>query len=310
MKEWFDIGAAAAARVFNTADLYVCPLCIRGFDQSALTRPASREDRRGFLTREHVPPECFGGRNLVLTCADCNHTAGFKIDGELAKFARFQDFFRQVPGQRMNGRIKIGGTEANVLYEWKSDTDGEKRLEITDYRKLNHPRVEPAVNQALETMATDTQGFELEMRSYKIGYPEISLLRAAYLAAFAKLGYRFVCRPVFDIVRKQIIEPDTQSLGNFYFNAERLDPEKPLIGFVLSPEWACALMVQLGPHRILLPVWDDDDVYTRMTDAASRNASAHVTARIVLWPQGPEHLFDFWPNRTMRELKDIFSILT
>lgn len=36
----------------------------------------------GLLTAEHVPPESFGRKELLLTCARCNHTAGAHLDSQ------------------------------------------------------------------------------------------------------------------------------------------------------------------------------------------------------------------------------------
>ena len=45
----------------------VCPIC--GFYSA---------DVRDF-TREHVPAECVQGKELVLTCARCNHRSGAEL---------------------------------------------------------------------------------------------------------------------------------------------------------------------------------------------------------------------------------------
>jgi len=82
----FDRGAKAARahlpdlRMPNggliTEAFYICPLCISvSTDGTQLFRrfreaPSSAAPS---LFAEHAPPERFGGRELLLTCADCDH---------------------------------------------------------------------------------------------------------------------------------------------------------------------------------------------------------------------------------------------
>ena len=87
---WFEQGASAFAQTFPAkvaefpagGPFYVCPLCIRpdaraGTSKAFLFPRAAVEG--GILTAEHVPPESFGGKELLLTCAR-NHTAGAHLD--------------------------------------------------------------------------------------------------------------------------------------------------------------------------------------------------------------------------------------
>lgn len=102
---WFDQGAAAFARTFpdraahlpDGAPYYVCPLCIRldvreGTSKAFLFSRAAVS--RGILTAEHVPPESFGGKELILTCAPCNHTAGAHLDSHARKRENPVDAFQ------------------------------------------------------------------------------------------------------------------------------------------------------------------------------------------------------------------------
>lgn len=44
---------------------------------------------------------------------------------------------------------------------------------------------------------------------------QVALLKAGFLAAFAKLGYRFALHPALEVVREQIQHPDDQLLSPF-----------------------------------------------------------------------------------------------
>ena len=52
----------------------------------------------GLLTAEHVPPRSFRGKELLLTCAPCNHTSGARLDAEARK--------RENPRDAMTGRAQ------------------------------------------------------------------------------------------------------------------------------------------------------------------------------------------------------------
>lgn len=60
--------------------LYVCPLCRRFFNESHLEQSAKNP-----LTIEHVPPENSGGKDLILTCKECNNNHGAWFDSHLKK---------------------------------------------------------------------------------------------------------------------------------------------------------------------------------------------------------------------------------
>jgi hypothetical protein len=73
----FATGAKAASLHFKAdQDVYICPLCGRGFLIQAVID--------GTLTLEHVPPKSLGGKPLVLTCKDCNNDSGHSIDSAAA----------------------------------------------------------------------------------------------------------------------------------------------------------------------------------------------------------------------------------
>ena len=64
-----------------TVGLYACPIC-------SLLLPREATDS-GDLTLEHVPPEPVGGKGIVLTCKQCNSTAGHTVDAALTVASDF-----------------------------------------------------------------------------------------------------------------------------------------------------------------------------------------------------------------------------
>src|SRR5437762_3478480 len=92
---WFDQGAAALRACFDSrgrsADLpagacYYCPCCLALHDRDSVVD--------GLLTAEDVPPKSVGGRKILLTCEDCNGSAGRDLDHHASKRQMVEDFLR------------------------------------------------------------------------------------------------------------------------------------------------------------------------------------------------------------------------
>jgi hypothetical protein len=83
--KWFEFGVRALQRTRpDLPKCYVCPLCMRRFPREGLK----------LLTREHAPPRSIGGREIVLTCSECNSTSGHLLDAELRRRETLLDFAR------------------------------------------------------------------------------------------------------------------------------------------------------------------------------------------------------------------------
>src|SRR5580704_16833636 len=70
-RRWFELGAESFARVrpgLYDDLIYPCPICLGRFTIEALAQNQ--------LSAEHVPPESLGGRELLLTCRNCNNSSG------------------------------------------------------------------------------------------------------------------------------------------------------------------------------------------------------------------------------------------
>ena len=78
-----------------TGEHYVCPCCMRVHGHEALSN--------GMLTIEDVPPKSVGGRWLVLTCKQCNSTAGTRLDEQARLREEQLDFFA---GRYPTGRLR------------------------------------------------------------------------------------------------------------------------------------------------------------------------------------------------------------
>ena len=101
-------------------------------------------------------------------------------------------------------RLEINDRAVNALCQWAADG-----LTITDWRQRNPPQASQALQAELDRIVdTKIKDWKLNLTAtedtYRRRWPEISLLRAAYLAAFAAFGYRYAIRPVLSPVWEEI----------------------------------------------------------------------------------------------------------
>jgi hypothetical protein len=84
-----------------TGEHYLCPCCMRMYGREALSD--------GTLTIEDVPPKSVGGRWLVLTCMQCNSTAGTRLDEQARLREEQLDFLAgRVPERALAAEIMVG----------------------------------------------------------------------------------------------------------------------------------------------------------------------------------------------------------
>ncbi len=109
-KNLFNAGATAFAAISRPRIYrYVCPVCLRGF-----------EDHNS-LTLEHVPPKSIGGKVLCLTCRECNNQAGHGVDAAVHGEATLHSFL--VPGNDPV-RATLAADGATVRVEVERDDAG------------------------------------------------------------------------------------------------------------------------------------------------------------------------------------------
>lgn len=184
----------------SSFQFFLCPLCLRGL---------SDYDGNGDdLTLEDVPPKSQGGRPLLVTCRDCNNTAGTKIENDLVQKNKLTAAIQAVA---MNldevsnptraafpAVLKIGADKINC-----GCTVFGKNLTIDIHNKHNS-------DQAIDSLKTlvPHQKFTLTPNySFNPIKANAALLKTAYLFAFAKFGYSFILNRGLNLVRQQIHDP-------------------------------------------------------------------------------------------------------
>lgn len=296
---WFDEGAAALRRVVDkaghgddlpaSADCYACPCCLGLYDREAV---ASR-----ILTLEDVPPKALGGRPMLLTCKACNNEAGSKLDADAAMQAVGDSMARGVDagqwvkaisyadGLPLRGRARM--TDAGLLFEGVPRQNPPAACAAFDAALAAH-RVG---NGASDLSITVHTGFE-------DGRARLSLIRAAYLAAFAGLGWTYILQPALRPVREQLRSPEQQILKPYLFRDPNAPRSQRGMMIVYDPPELAAVAVTIGEFTVFLPGLSQDDDWERVAASFARHTGPDdrleisLHGKAVAWPTSPTFFLD------------------
>lgn len=261
---------------------------MRGFTRNALDA--------GLLTTEHVPPKSLGGRRLVLTCQSCNSRAGTEVDSQMLHLEQVYDFAQGTMTRPARARLEIGGETLNV--ELLATGNG---IQLVALPRTNDPRRQATVEAEWERLARDRQwpGYEFRITSYeRVRYRAalVGWLRAAYLVAFAALGYHYILRPELQIVRTQLTDTTTEVLRVFSITVPAAPRGERRLLLVERPPWLRSLCVQMGRYAVFLPgLSATTGLYERLARQSGRNqhAELELAGKLVPWPTKPELALDF-----------------
>lgn len=272
-REWFELGAAAYARVHPgrfDQPTYVCPICAGPFTVEALA------DKR--LTAEHVPPRSFGGRELLLTCKDCNNSAGTKLDAD----AKTKEDVQLAMAGTLERPHRIKATIGDMRVNGELlKSEGQYSLQIPP--TIN----KPGTSKALPNVARVGTQLTIEYKHFAELGAKISWFRSGYLALFAVTGYELALDPAMEIVRKQILECDDRRMITFTSEAPQDIPltVRRILG-VLAPEWHRGWAVEFGRYFLHFPALGDTSFYDRMAAHAFEPVT-HYSYRYLGWPSEP-----------------------
>jgi hypothetical protein len=282
----FMKGAAGYQAWSGRSDfLYACPICQRELPEAALDS--------GELTLEDVPPAARGGSPLVLTCRTCNSVSGHTVDAHASRrdaAHRWQKAALQRSGEgraRMN--VEIDGRPVVATVD-----ASERGIIVVPDKKANHPDSIAAVSAYLAERFARGEGqgiiYRLVSRDrFKPRLAWLSDLRAAYLAAFAKFGYRFAFDARLDAVRSQLVQHDKEIWTPVRVSVEDREATTTLAA-IEEPCYAVA--VQIGSEVVLLPSLDgpaDSFAALRQTIAGSK---VLLNGHLIPWPTTLELALD------------------
>lgn len=288
-KEQFFLKGIEAISNFKSAaqEQYICPICEGSFGRNDLSD--------GKLTFEHVPQEFRKGRALILTCKNCNSSAGHTLDAEAFAREQMVRFGASLVREDIeyDGLVKLfaGGETVNVRLSVRENIN---RLELLP--KNNHPKAAERLNEFFENLARDGKGDGEKFRITPLvrsnfWLSKVSDLRTAFLIAFALLGYRYALDDRLSLVRQQIRKPKDKIIKGFWSAAEFDKPEQNLI--LLLHEPVVALCIQFGRSFVILPWLDGPrDPYSVLEASYQPNQPINFRGRPFRWPEGPEFLLD------------------
>jgi hypothetical protein len=291
-RRWFDVGAAALDQLLipKLGDKYVCPLCRNSFDRSQIATE---------LTVEHAPPSSIGGRAVALTCRVCNSSAGSQLDAELVHRHKARRLTRRGTAVFENVETIHEGTLARGRL-----TIGPRGMKFDPIERQNHfERLREHIEVSSRWAQAPQAGREITMRIPIRGNPrraDLSLVRAAFLVAFATFGYVYALQPSFEVLINQLHlpnEPLIDPLPIFYDDSSPDDLRQ--IALVTNPHLLRSVMIRIGPAAIFLPSERDDDFFedfdNRRSEVAAgipNRAAFSLGVERFDWPTSPQHLWD------------------
>jgi hypothetical protein len=226
----------------------------------------------GTLAIEDVPPKSVGGRWLVLTCKRCNSTAGTRLDEQARLREEQLDFLAGwVPERALAAEIMVGDSaiRGDVRHV------GDALLLLVD-PKRSDPRQHAEMTKTLDQWATGNRpggpmGFELTKRVHVVR-ARLSWLRAAYLVAFAALGWRYMYMPYLAPLRAQLADPDATLLPPLALSDPGAVPDRRDLVVVQEPHELRSFAVVLGRYTVFLPGLEDPQPFMSLASALSSSA--------------------------------------
>jgi len=175
-------------------DMVICPLCFNKF----FTLDNFVD---GSLTLDHVPPESLGGKGIVLTCKRCNNEQGTHLESFLVSHINDLNALQGRPNSFIDGTITTDLIE-KVRINFQQNG---KSFSIFPHKAAYLKEAERFTNQFANGQVGS---LKLTLRMTNPRRAKLSLLRSAYLLAFAYMGYGFLNNDNLEIVRKQLDNPE------------------------------------------------------------------------------------------------------
>ena len=277
---WYLTGAAALSRAtaWRWDGVYACPLCMRGF------RSPSE------LTREHVPPKAVGGKEMVLTCAPCTNVAGSALDVHWDLAQRGEMFAAGALMKPTKARLRIADDSVPVTLTAAGDG-----ILLIGAPQASEPGALRRITDHYEAASLEPTDFEfhIEFGEHHPRRAQVSHLRAGYLAAFAKFGYRYAAR--LALVRQQIAFPGNDLISNFHVGvAQELIVGSHLFLGEAQGVGPC-IVATMGSNSVVLPPplsVEDGDFWRAVAEHAATGAAFQFRGDSLGWPQQPQYLLD------------------
>lgn len=258
----------------NISNVFICPLCLRGFTEKALSFPNS-------LSIEHVPPKLAGGKvslaTSTLTCKPCNNKAGATTDAQLKVKLQTDDVLDLVLGSSVDAQYSLGDTP---LIAGTISIIGESHIQITGDPKRTNPKYIGQIAEYIDKNIDKVRG-KISINTGKTRMAEIALLKIAYLIFFRTFGYGYIMHPAVETVRRQITDFEHDHIPRTWLLLTHYLPDLPtgISTLQINNDIACFLTTYeiKTPTRtrkitVILPKPEESstDIFSKLESFGSR----------------------------------------
>lgn len=167
---------------------YICPLCLKNW---ILVEAVNGVSMNVDFSPDHYPPKSVAERLVfsVLTCKDCNSTAGTIYDHSLKSFMQASAFKKRIPNATVSVISQISKVQGRYPGRLNVDANGELEISLKPFEKLHAPFLDQFIERSKAKL--DWQ-IELTIKTVDEKLLGKALLKAAYLLCFEAWGYEFV----------------------------------------------------------------------------------------------------------------------
>lgn len=241
----YQISQELARFDINLLGSFRCPACLRDLPIENF----GSKDGDNAINEEHIIPASVGGRQTTFLCKRCNSTFGHKQTKWLAEWIELnkdgapflidpkkQKARMSANGRKLNGSMRLREDGALEFY-----TDRKRSNPVDFDAHWSEPKPsEIKIEFSMPVFANE--------ESLRVGY-----LTAAYGLWFKNFGYSFILQSNLDTVRRQILDPDKNTIGwNFLIEIPAREIAEPRIGLMRFDEDYFPIAV-IYDHIVLLP---------------------------------------------------------
>jgi hypothetical protein len=219
---------------------------------------------------------------------ECNSTAGHQLDSHLRPLEDDFDFATGNLTTPVKGTFKVGNGEMAATLTRTGHVTVSGLPENTD--PTQHDALVEHFNRLVDTGLGEGESMTWSFRSrWTDANVRASWLRAAYLIAFAALGYRYILRTELEPVRAQVNDPAGPHAPRAVMVNPRLPKTHRALWLVERPKTLRSVNVGMGRWAVWLPgLGIDPTFYERL---AARKVwpprIKTVSGKRVVWPTEP-----------------------
>lgn len=161
------------------------------------------------LTLEHCPPAELGGKPQILLCKECNNKTGHNVDIKLMEFLNVKPFNEKQPNalvRNKNSVIESEDIRVQGTTSFKRINENSFQFDLKASDKYRTSRFDQILKKSEFTITYKPHS------TPDTHMVHIGLLKIAYLLAFKNFGHLFILNHNYDMVRKQILNPESRLL--------------------------------------------------------------------------------------------------